>query len=70
MTAGQAMRKWRNLQRHCAKKGIPFALTLKQWVDAWEDKIDQRGFLQLQRIEPAKGFVPGNLRIGRRNGSE
>jgi hypothetical protein len=42
MTAGQAMRKWRNLQRHCAKKGIPFALTLKQWVDAWEDNVLSR----------------------------
>lgn len=66
MKADVALRKLRNLRRHCREKGIPFELTLKDWVDAWGDQIEQRGALQLQRIEPDKGFVVGNLRIGRR----
>jgi hypothetical protein len=66
MNVQQAQCKLNNLRRHCRKNGIPFNLTLKDWVDAWGDQIQLRGVLQLQRIEPAKGFVVGNLRIGRR----
>ena len=66
MTLDEAKRKHNNLRRHCEKKGIPFDLTLQQWIEAWGDKIAWRGFLQLQRIEPDKGFVVGNLRLGER----
>jgi len=66
MNAQEALRKLNNLRRHCRRQGIPFDLTLRDWVEAWGDKIEQRGVLQLQRIELDKGFVVGNLRIGKR----
>ncbi len=66
MTPDEAIRKHANLARHCKKRGIPFSLTLKQWVDAWGDRIEERGRLQLQRIEQDKGFIAGNVRIAER----
>jgi len=66
MTPEEAIRKHDNLRRHCEARNIPFSLTLKDWVDAWGDRIIDRGLLQLQRIEKSKGFVPGNVQIGPR----
>jgi hypothetical protein len=63
MTPEEAIRKHDNLRRHCEARNIPFSLTLKDWVDAWGDKIAERGALQLQRIEKSKGFVVGNLTL-------
>lgn len=64
MTLDDAVRKHDNLRRHCKKLGIPFDLTLKDWVDAWGDKIAMRGVLQLRRIDKALGFVVGNVEVG------
>lgn len=66
MTLDEAIRKHDNLRRHCEKRGIPFSLTLKQWVDAWGDKIAWRGVLQLRRIDKALGFAAGNVEVGER----
>jgi hypothetical protein len=66
MTVDEALQKLNNLRRHCKKKGIPFNLTLKDWVEAWSDRISEYGRLQLQRIEQDKGFVIGNIRIAAR----
>lgn len=66
MTPEEVIRKHDNLRRHCEARSIPFSLTLKEWVDAWGDKIADRGVLQLQRIEKSKGFVPGNVQIAPR----
>lgn len=66
MTAEEAIQKLDNLKRHCEARAIPFSLTLKDWVEAWGDKIDQRGTLQLQRIIKELGFVIGNVKIGER----
>lgn len=64
MTPDEALRKLNNLRRHCKKKGIPFNLTLKDWVEAWGDRIEARGVLQLQRRDKALGFVVGNVVVG------
>ncbi len=64
MTAEEAIQKLDNLRRHCETRGIPFNLTLKDWVEAWGDKIEQRGELQLQRIVKELGFVAGNIQVG------
>lgn len=66
MTPEEAIRKHDNLRRHCEARNIPFGLTLKDWVDAWGDKIAERGVLQLQRIEKSRGFVPGNVHVASR----
>jgi hypothetical protein len=66
MTVDEALHKLDNLRRHCKRKNIPFNLTLKDWVDAWGDRIDRRGELQLQRVQKDKGFVVGNLMVGER----
>ena len=66
MTAEEALQKLDNLRRHCETRGIPFSLTLKDWVEAWGDKIEQRGELQLQRKVKEHGFIAGNIKIGER----
>ena len=66
MTAEEALQKLDNLRRHCETRGIPFNLTLRDWVEAWGDKIEQRGDLQLQRIVKSLGFVTGNIKVGER----
>lgn len=66
MTAEEALWKLDNLRRHCEKRGIPFSLTLKDWVDAWAENIDQRGRLQLRRIDKSLGFIAGNVEVGER----
>jgi len=64
MTPEQAIKRYENLRKNCAKKQIPFTLTLKQWCDAWEGKTEFFGILQLQRIDKEKGFIAGNITIG------
>jgi hypothetical protein len=59
------------LQKDSAvKKGVPFRLTLQDWMTVWGDKIDQRGSrpgdYYLERICKADGYVKGNLRITKR----
>lgn len=66
MTLEEAQRKHNNLRKHCEKKGIPFSLTLKEWIDAWGDKIAWRGMLQLRRKDKLLGFVVGNVEVGER----
>ncbi len=55
------------LQRSNARKAShEFTITFKEWVDLWGERYADRGQFQLQRIDKALGYVPGNLRIGRR----
>ena len=62
----EAYQAFVNQQVNAAKKRVPFAITFKDWCDLWGDQIEQRGTLQLQRIDRQAGYVPGNLRISRR----
>lgn len=64
MTLEEAIKRHENLRKNCAKKQIPFSLTLKQWCDAWGDKAEFFGILQLQRIDRELGFVAGNVQVG------
>lgn len=55
-----------NLRINAQKKRVPWNLTFRDFVDVWGEHFARRGELQLQRIVPAAGYVPGNLRIGPR----
>jgi hypothetical protein len=57
-----------NQRINAGKKKVPFEITFAYWCDIWAPHIHERGRLQLQRIEKAAGYVPGNLRIGERPG--
>lgn len=65
MTPQQAKRKYKNKRNNAERRGIPFTLTFKEWVDAWGDQSPD-GSLQLQRKDKALGFVPGNVEVGER----
>lgn len=61
-----AYNAFKNLAINARKKRVPFQITFRDWCDVWGSQIDQRGKLQLQRIDKAAGYVEGNLRIGER----
>lgn len=61
-----AYQAYLNQRANASKKRLPFAITFKEWCDAWGDRIDQRGPLQMQRIDKTVGYVAGNLQIGER----
>lgn len=67
MDADTAWRLYR-WQVDCArKKHVPHALSFHAWCEMWGQDIERRGKrrgdLYMQRIDPAAGYVAGNLRI-------
>ena len=57
---------FKNQMMNARKKRVPFTINFKYWLDTWGDNIDQRGRLQLQRIDKSAGYVEGNLVVGTR----
>lgn len=51
------------------KRGIPYALTFKQWLEAWGEQIltRRRGHggnrLRLERINKSGGYCVGNVHV-------
>ena len=66
MEWAEAYRAYVNQGINAAKKRVPFDISFKYWCDTWGEQIDQRGRLQMQRIDRAAGYVVGNLRIAAR----
>lgn len=66
MDYDSAYQAFQNQRINAGKKRVPFDITFKHWLDLWTPHIERRGELQLQRIDKAAGYVPGNLRVGER----
>lgn len=59
-------------RKNAAKRGIPYRLTFRQWLDIWGEFIldvnrgagDDR--LRLERKDKSRGFELGNVHLTRR----
>lgn len=58
--------------RNAAKRGIPYTLTFKQWLDVWDVNILERNRgkgdarLRLERIDKSMGYTVGNVHLAKR----
>jgi hypothetical protein len=59
-------------KRNARKRGIPYELTFKQWLDAWGERILKRNrgkgddMLRLERIDKSMGYTVGNVHLAKR----
>lgn len=72
MDLGNLLELYYANMRNAAKRGIPYTLTFKQWLDTWDNSIleQHRGKgddrLRLERIDKAKGYMVGNVHLAKR----
>ena len=56
-------RKFRLTQAAADRAGVPFTLTYEQWREVWVLEVSYERGQKMARIDPAKGYEPGNVFI-------
>ena len=69
MDLGNLLRLYKQNALNAEKRGIPYSLTFKAWLDVWGPRIldRRRGAgehrLRLERIDKSLGYAPGNVHL-------